>query len=170
MLMCQDVSSARSGNGESDGRPPPSSSLSPPLRRTRTSSAPPRIGLHRKRRSLVEHHYRVDPTTQGLLPGLPTHEDDWERDLHDFFNLVSLVPVVVLNSMNWDWDVLLDPFSTKTLKHAWLDDCDWFPLFFAVAVGVSRPRCSTLFCAMDACRSQYFFDLEDAVAQKKALL
>lgn len=122
-----------SSGSNSSSRPPPSLS---PLRRMRTSSAPARIH-HRPRRSLVDHYYRVDPDDRRLLPGLPGGEDDWERDLHDFFNLVSLVPVVVLNAMNWDcdrlWEILLDPYSAQTLEGAWVGDC--FPLFFAVTVG-----------------------------------
>ena len=57
--------------------------------RKRSSSAPARIG--RKRHLLVEDHYRVDPEDKKLLPGLPVNDDDWPRDLHDFFNLITLV-------------------------------------------------------------------------------
>jgi hypothetical protein len=39
----------------------------------------------------VEDHYRVDPVDKRLLPGLPVSDEDWARDLHDFFNLVALV-------------------------------------------------------------------------------
>ncbi len=59
------------------------------LSRKRSFSAPAR--LSRKRHLLVEDHYRVDPEDKTLLPGLPVIDDDWARDLHDFFNLVSLV-------------------------------------------------------------------------------
>jgi TLC domain len=41
-----------------------------------------------------------------VLPGAPTYEEDWARDSHDFFNLVALVPVVALNVMNWNWDIM----------------------------------------------------------------
>ncbi|KAL7550394.1 hypothetical protein ACHAWF_013635 [Thalassiosira exigua] len=122
----------------------------PPALRKRTSSAPGRIGgtRRRRRRLLVEDHYRVDPDDKALLPGLPAVDDDWERDLHDFFNLVSLVPVVVLNAINWDWDALLDPRSRKTLRECWTGE--WFPAFYAVTIGyfvadllwvASVPRC-----------------------------
>lgn len=40
---------------------------------------------------MVEDHYRVDPVDKRLLPGLPVSDDDWARDMHDFFNLVALV-------------------------------------------------------------------------------
>lgn len=96
----------------------------------RSSSAPPRMG--RKRHLLVEDHYRVDAETKSLLPGLPVNDDENDaRDLHDFFNLIALVPVVVLNIINWDLDVLID--DHKTLKQAWTGQ--YFPLFFAVTVG-----------------------------------
>ena len=96
----------------------------------RSSSAPPRMG--RRRRLLVEDHYRVDAETKSLLPGLPVNDDENDaRDLHDFFNLIALVPVVVLNIINWDWDVLID--NNKTLKQAWTGQ--YFPLFFATTVG-----------------------------------
>ncbi|KAL3794009.1 hypothetical protein ACHAWO_012413 [Cyclotella atomus] len=96
----------------------------------RSNSAPARIG---RKHLLVEDHYRVDPVDKRLLPGLPVSDEDWARDLHDFFNLVALVPVVVLNMMNWNWDILLDPNSEKKIQEAWVGD--WFSLFFAVVVG-----------------------------------
>ncbi len=96
----------------------------------RSSSAPPRMG--RRRRLLVEDHYRVDAETKSLLPGLPANDDENDaRDLHDFFNLIALVPVVVLNIINWDWDILID--SNKSLQQAWTGQ--YFPLFFATTVG-----------------------------------
>mmetsp|Transcript_45196 Transcript_45196/g.96158 ORF Transcript_45196/g.96158 Transcript_45196/m.96158 type:complete len:325 (+) Transcript_45196:349-1323(+) len=110
----------------------------PPLRQ-RTRSAPAVIESdgggkrRRKRRLLVEDHYRVDPDDKKLLPGALASDDDWDRDLHDFFNLVSLVPVVVLNAMNWNWDVLLDPHGRSTVQESWTGE--WFPLFYAVTVG-----------------------------------
>jgi len=73
----------------------------PPLRK-RTLSAPARMNTRRRKRHLlVEDHYRVDADDKSLLPGPIKYEDDWARDLHDFFNLISLVPVVVLNVLNW---------------------------------------------------------------------
>ena len=108
----------------------PSSSLRQTHTLRRSSSAPPRMG--RRRRLQIEDHYRVDAETKSLLPGLPANDDENDaRDLHDFFNLIALVPVVVLNIINWDWDVLID--SNKTLKQAWTGQ--YFPLFFAVTVG-----------------------------------
>ena len=118
-------------------------------RGSRSSSAPARMGNKRRRRRLViEDHYRVDPNDKRLLPGLPVSDDDFERDMHDFWNLVALVPVVVLNIINWNWDILLDFGSKKTMQQAWTGE--WFPLFYAVTIGyfladliwvLLEPRC-----------------------------
>lgn len=101
--------------------------------RERSSSAPARIGNRKRNHLLVEDHYRIDPNDKKLLPGLLINDDDWARDLHDFWNLITLVPVVVLNIINWNWDILLDSSSKKTLQQAWTGE--WFPLFFAITVG-----------------------------------
>jgi hypothetical protein len=96
----------------------------------------------RKRRSrrgrhtaLLENHYRVDPKDHLVLPGLPKYDNDFNRDAHDFFNLIVLVPVVILNMLNWNWDVLLD-FSSKgrslKLIDAWTEE--WFDLFWWVTL------------------------------------
>jgi len=111
------------------------SSRHPLTQRERSSSAPARIGNNRKRSRylLVGDHHRVDPHEKKLLPGLPVDDDDWERDLHDFWNLISLVPVCVLNILNWNWDILFDPHSKMTMQQAWIGE--WFPSFFAITIG-----------------------------------
>ena len=83
--------------------------------------------------SLLEDHYRVDPKEHIVLPGLPTYDDDFHRDIHDFFNLIVLVPVVMLNILNWNWDILLD-FSNKDehISDAWTGE--WFSLFWWVTL------------------------------------
>jgi hypothetical protein len=91
-----------------------------------------------------------------VLPGVPSYEEDWARDTHDYFNLIVLVPVTVLNIMNWNWDVLLTELSyggqtyknhtgsrgnnnsigyvsyyehlLHTVQSAWTGD--WFDIFF----------------------------------------
>ena len=70
------------------------------LRRSR--SAPPAL-----RKPIIEHYYRVDPERKVVLPGVPKHDDDWARDSHDFFNLVVLIPIIILNIMNFNVDKLI---------------------------------------------------------------
>lgn len=43
-----------------------------------------------------------------VLPGAPKYEKDWARDSHDFFNLIVLVPLIALNIMNWNWDMIFE--------------------------------------------------------------
>jgi TLC domain len=112
--------------------PPP---LQPPRRRgplqrfriRRARSAPPAPG-GRRRNKLLEEHFRVDADKRTVLPGVPKHDPDWNRDAHDFFNLVVLVPVLALNVMNWNWDIILNMPKNKTVSDAWTGE--WFDLFF----------------------------------------
>mmetsp|Transcript_14800 Transcript_14800/g.24469 ORF Transcript_14800/g.24469 Transcript_14800/m.24469 type:complete len:308 (-) Transcript_14800:147-1070(-) len=97
-------------------------------RRRRSTSAPPSTT---KRRLVIEDHYRTEGgegEARVVLPGVPTHEDDWARDAHDFFNLIVLIPLVVLNIMNWNWDMLL---LGKSPEHAWTGE--WFFPFYIFA-------------------------------------
>jgi hypothetical protein len=114
---------------------------SPPLRRRgaaqttkRSSSLPP--SLRMRGRTRIEEHFRVDPDHRSVLPGVIKYEDDIARDLHDFSNLIALVPVIVLNSMNWNWDKLGRAVSLfggegGDLSDAWTGE--WFDLFFRVS-------------------------------------
>lgn len=108
-------------------------SFSAPASTLRNRKPGSRRRCHHPRHLLVEDHYRVDPNNKKLLPGLPINDDDWARDMHDFFNLISLVPVVILNMLNWNWDILLDPYSKQTMQMAWTGD--WFPSFYAITIG-----------------------------------
>ena len=98
---------------------------------------------------LVEEHYHIDPVNKKLLPGLPfdkkrsklqedIDDDDNARDIHDFFNLICLVPVVILNGINWNWDILLYELKLvggkKSIQDAWLNHSEYFPLFFAITI------------------------------------
>jgi len=76
----------------------------------------------------------VDPVGGELLPGVPVHNDDWARDTHDFFNLIVLVPVVVLNAINWNWDMIFHLSSTSkhTLIDAWTGE--HFHLFWDITL------------------------------------
>jgi hypothetical protein len=126
---------------------------------TTTTSAlrhsPQSIMNNKKRRNHPPHHEKV---VNVILPGVPSYEEDWARDTHDYFNLIILVPVTVLNIMNWNWDILLSLGNNNnsnnhhhhhhrnnhnsdnigyleyfeqmvdTLQSAWTGD--WFDIFF----------------------------------------
>lgn len=92
------------------------------MRRRRTRSAPPAL-----RTPLFEQHFRVDSKRNLVLPGVPKHEDDWQRDSHDFFNLIVLIPIVALNVMNWNWEKMFKLKKNETIANAWTGQ--WFDLF-----------------------------------------
>jgi TLC domain len=115
--------------------------------RRKSHSAPPAL-----RKPLIEQHFNVERNELGrtrVLPGAIKHEDDWNRDMHDYFNLIVLVPIVALNIMNWNWDILTNccytsifgmantGFSKKyqeqlSIPNAWTGD--YFDLFFWVTL------------------------------------
>jgi hypothetical protein len=98
------------------------------FRRRRSRSAPPKL-----RTPLIEHHFRVDSSDRRVvLPGVPSHEEDWYRDTHDFFNLIVLIPIIVLNVMNWNWDLVFHLNKKQTIADAWTGE--WFEVFFASTV------------------------------------
>ena len=96
----------------------------------RSRSAPPVYHRsHRNRNTLVQQHFKIDEKNQVLLPGVPVHDEDLARDVHDFFNLIFLLPIVVLNALNWDWDKLIYGGLVATLetsKHNNKIDIDFF--------------------------------------------
>jgi len=91
----------------------------------RSLSAPERITRQRSR--FVEQHFKIDQINLSLLPGVPVHEADFARDFHDFFNLISLVPIVILNLMNWNVELY---FSGKFNKFETLWTGDYFDVFW----------------------------------------
>ncbi|KAL3942199.1 MAG: hypothetical protein SGARI_000346 [Bacillariaceae sp.] len=96
----------------------------------RAQSAPP--ALRKQQQSLVDQHFRVehnqDTGRKEVLPGAIKHEDDWARDSHDFFNLIILIPIVALNVMNWNWEMLVNLKKKQTVADAWHGE--WFYVFF----------------------------------------
>lgn len=99
--------------------------------RRRARSAPPKL----RKPLMIEDHFRFEKNEGGkrlVLPGVPKHEDDWARDSHDFFNLIVLLPIIVLNVMNWNWDILLNLSKKQYLEDAWTGE--WFDLFFWTTV------------------------------------
>ena len=98
----------------------------PFLRRRRHRSEPPPPRRHK----LLEDHYRVDCGSE--LPGVPQYEADFARDSHECFNLVALVPVVLLDVLNWDWDRLWNSSRKPIHSIADLWTGEWFDAFFLV--------------------------------------
>lgn len=103
-------------------------------RRIRSRSAPAGFNRKNQHRRLVEQHFKIDKENHALLPGVPVHDDDLARDLHDFFNLIILVPIVVLNFLNWDWDRMIYGSNTTEVPfvHAWTGQ--YFHVFFWTTV------------------------------------
>ncbi len=106
----------------------------PRRRIIRSRSAPAGFNRKNQNRSLVLQHFKIDKENQALLPGVPVHDDDLARDLHDFFNLIVLVPIVVLNVLNWDWDKMFNGSNTTDIPfvHAWTGE--YFDIFFWTTV------------------------------------
>lgn len=53
----------------------------------------------RKAKSLVEDHFMIDDAFRMLGP--LRQDSNLARDVHDWFNLVALLPVIVFNFWNW---------------------------------------------------------------------
>mmetsp|Transcript_34462 Transcript_34462/g.41575 ORF Transcript_34462/g.41575 Transcript_34462/m.41575 type:complete len:310 (-) Transcript_34462:156-1085(-) len=101
-----------------------------------------------RRKGVIEEHYLVDtikmPKSRKerkiVLPGVPSYENDFARDTHDFFNLVALIPIIVLNGMNWNWEKLLKSVDENLqnysihfdLQNSWTGD--WFDVFFRTTI------------------------------------
>jgi len=91
-------------------------------------------GVRRDRKLFVEQHYNYDKENKVLLPGVPKYDDCLARDLHDFFNLIFLVPIVLLNILNWDWDKLIHNEIKNGIRfsHCWTGE--YYELFFYTTV------------------------------------
>jgi len=53
----------------------------------------------RQAKSLIEDHFQIDEAFRMLGP--LRQDSNLARDVHDWFNLVALVPVIILNFSNW---------------------------------------------------------------------
>ena len=56
----------------------------------------------------------------------------YERPLKNILKFSLKIPVVVLNALNWDWDILLSFGSNNTIEDAWIGD--WNNIFFRVTM------------------------------------
>lgn len=59
----------------------------------------------RKAKSLIEDHFQVDEAFRMLGP--LRQDSNLARDVHDWFNLVALLPVIALNLKNWSCSTIL---------------------------------------------------------------
>ena len=50
--------------------------------------------VDKSQQRMFAEHYRVDRSEKVVLPGVPKHDADWARDVHDFFNLIVLVRIL----------------------------------------------------------------------------
>jgi len=59
----------------------------------------------RKAKSLIEDHFQIDEAFRMLGP--LRQDSNLARDVHDWFNLVALLPVIALNLKNWSCSIIL---------------------------------------------------------------
>jgi len=81
---------------------------------------------------LISEHYKIDPDTGGLLGPL-RQDDNLSRDVHDWFNLVALIPMNILNAMNWSWPL----FGTVSPQEMWRGNYFWAFYMFSCAYFVA---------------------------------
>ena len=73
------------------------------IRKRRSRSAPAKL----RKNLMIENHFRVE-NNEGdgkrlVLPGAIKYEESWQRDSHDFFNLIVLLPIIVLVRVCFAW-------------------------------------------------------------------
>lgn len=57
--------------------------------------------------SLIVEHYNIDTASFKMRPDPMLHHDkNVARDIHDIFNLIVLLPVIILNLANWDYTAI----------------------------------------------------------------
>lgn len=81
-----------------------------------------------KRASIIEDHFSIDKEKFALL-GPKTWDENFQRDIHDWYNIISLIPLNILNCMNWSWPKLLGVVGgSVTVPEFWSGD--YFEMFF----------------------------------------
>lgn len=80
----------------------------------------------RQAKSLIEDHFHIDEAFRMLGP--IRQDSNLARDVHDWFNLVALLPVIYLNLRNW----CCVTFSVSLLKNTILEKS---------VVGIGTERC-----------------------------
>jgi len=103
----------------------------------------------RKARSMIEDHFLIDEAFRMLGP--LAQDANFSRDVHDWFNLVALVPVIIFNFANFSCP---DPFfcgipsGKASLPSLWtgqLWEAFWWTTFAYFAIDllfvISLPNC-----------------------------
>lgn len=84
------------------------------------------VGYHgaslERKKSLIEEHFNIDQHFRMI--GALCVDPDFRRDVHDVFNLVVLIPISILNLMNWNWPLILS-FQVSSVQNAWVGDHFW---------------------------------------------
>eukprot|EP00622_Pseudochattonella_farcimen_P004863 FR740366.1.p1 GENE.FR740366.1~~FR740366.1.p1 ORF type:complete len:192 (+),score=3.58 FR740366.1:154-729(+) len=84
------------------------------------------VGYHgaslERKKSLIEEHFNIDQHFKMI--GALCVDPDFRRDVHDVFNLVVLIPISILNLMNWNWPLILS-FQVSSVQKAWVGDHFW---------------------------------------------
>jgi len=100
------------------------------------SFEPLKPGSHMKRkRSRIEDHFNVNEDFRLLGP--LKYDDNFWRDVHDWFNLVALLPVIYLNTINWTGQPIYEwmrgaTTRTPTLVEVWsgtFEELFWYVSF-----------------------------------------
>jgi len=83
----------------------------------------------RQAKSLIEDHFQIDEAFRMLGP--LRQDSNLARDVHDWFNLVALIPVIVFNFWNWEcfnWRTGCGIFQGKSVVNMWTGE--YFLLFW----------------------------------------
>lgn len=88
----------------------------------------------KRAKSMIEDHFAIDEAFRMLGP--LAHDPNFARDMHDVFNLIALVPVVVFNCINWTCGepaTMCGVLAGKSVPEMW--DGGFFLLFWWTTLG-----------------------------------
>lgn len=68
----------------------------------RSKSEPVGTARLEAERSLIAQHFELDRRT-GAVVGPKRHEKNTARTVHDWYNIIALIPICVTNAMCWQW-------------------------------------------------------------------
>lgn len=77
---------------------------------------------------MIEDHFSIDDEKFALL-GPKSYDENFQRDIHDWYNIVSLIPLNILNGMNWSWPKTLGVVTgSVAVPDFW--NGNYFEMFF----------------------------------------